>query len=254
MHRERIPCVGPFAEHLPLTLTDYQASIRASHAFERVWPPALLVSGLPAGGAGPTPLIAMLPEALARLVQLAADGDLQLEQALTLAVTEEDIGNDGDGLWREPLRSVARARRRRATATPQEHDERLAPTPALAALARMKRALQCLARKADQARQDGDSLDVIDVYDAGSEALGLCVECGAWPGEPHQRAECETCPDEIFWGSWFTPSIAASSLQQFAQSVRESEGGLQLTLLDEFDLSLEDEFTGDDDGGEVAHV
>lgn len=249
MHRDRIPCVGPFAEHLPLTLTDYQGSVRASQAFLRVWPPALLLTAFPTGG-----LIAMLPEALARLVQLAADGDLQLEQALTLAVTEEDIGSQGESLWREPLRCVARARRRRAAATPHQHDETLAPTPALAALARMKRALGCLARKADQARQNGESLDVIDVYDAGSEALGLCIECGAWPGERHQRAECEACPDEIFWGSWFTPSIAAASLRQFALSVRESEG-VQLTLVDEFDLCLDEDLAGaGEESGEVAHV
>jgi hypothetical protein len=48
-----------------------------------------------------------------------------------------------------------------------------------------------------------------EVYDAGAKILGICVGCGAWPGETHWLSENPECPrDPVllaplpFWGRW----------------------------------------------------
>ncbi|MCY1062165.1 hypothetical protein [Nannocystis sp. SCPEA4] len=45
----------------------------------------------------------------------------------------------------------------------------------------------------------GEELDPTPVYDMGADLVGLCIECGAWPGERHLGHECV---GPVFWAGW----------------------------------------------------
>lgn len=192
-------CMGPFAERLTLTLLGHADAMGATAAFRSVFPPAMTLAT-----PGDRAQVCMPPEALAHLLCLAADGDPDLADALTLADHHTPCS-----LWLEPLQRVEQARRR-ITRDSVTADYKAAfavqlglpeLSPVLAILARVRGAFETLAARADLARSEGTSLGPLEVYDATTEALGMCT-CGALPGELHRQDEDPACPATLYWGTW----------------------------------------------------